>query len=224
MLITYRKLFFIFHRADTEPKCDPVTTVPDFDLFQYTRARWFVHQLAPTRYVPIEKNYCAYAEYSIREDATFPWGYTVDVNNYVEDKEGNSYGGELCAYEADPTDKAKLGVAPCFLPKWLSGPYWVLAYDEKEGYALISGGQPTVATKDGCRASDVGLESGLWVFLRTRKRNNLKIEKVRRIAKDMGLDVNILNDVDQTNCEEDHMEKDSHENIDKEGTSLIETL
>jgi len=191
--------------STAETECAPVKTVPDFNLSEYIQARWYVHQLAPTKYVPIEKNFCAHADYSLRESPTIPWGYTVKVMNYVEDKEGNPYGGELCAYEADSKDKAKLGVAPCWLPTFSSGPYWVLAYDEKEGYALISGGQPTVSTENGCRASDEGFETGLWIFLRTRKRNDSKIEKVREIAKGMGLDVSVLNDVDQTNCDEKRM-------------------
>lgn len=195
--------------GDSDSRCEPVPTAPDFNLSEYVQNRWYVHQQAPTKYVPIEKNYCSYAEYDIRESPTYPWGYTVKVNNYAEDKDGNSFGGELCAYEADKKDKAKLGVAPCWLPKSVAGPYWVLAYDEEEGYAFVSGGQPNIWTGHGCKTGDGVLESGLWIFLRTRKRNHAKVKKVREIAKAMGFDLSVLNDVDQTNCAENHANTDT---------------
>ena len=96
------------------------------------------------------------------DEKTF-WGYTVDVMNYAEDEEGKSYGGDLCAINDKSGDPAKLNVAPCFLPTSFAGPYWVLAYDESEGYALIVGGQPTQVTSDGlCIPSEGVNESGLW--------------------------------------------------------------
>lgn len=197
--------FFLYQNvnADSSDECTPLTTVTDFDLKEFVKARWYVHQQAPTKYVPIERNFCSTADYTIIDGKpTFPWGYTVKVNNHAEDKDGTSYGGELCAYQ---DDGAKLGVAPCALPKPLSGPYWIVAYDPSdEGYALISGGQPSIKSKDTglCRTGDGVLESGLWIFLRTRERNDDTIAKVRDIAMNMGLDLSVLNNVDQTNCKE----------------------
>jgi len=195
---------FLFHSASGDSECGPITTVPDFDLKEFVQARWYVHQQAPTKYVPVERNFCSYAEYNIIDGKpTFPWGYTVKVHNYAEDVTGKSYGGELCAYQEN---KSKLAVAPCKLPKAVSGPYWVLAYeedDEKDGYALISGGQPTIRTEQGCRLKQGIIESGLWVFLRSRERNEETIAKVRKLAKEtFGFDVSVLNDVDQTHCKE----------------------
>lgn len=196
---------FLFHSATADTECAPITTVPNFDLNEFVRARWYVHQQAPTKYVPVERNFCSYAEYDIIDGRpTFPWGYTVKVHNYAQDATGKSYGGELCAYQESANNTpAKLGVAPCNLPKAISGPYWVLAYDETDGYALISGGQPTIFTGEGCRLKQGLIESGLWVFLRSRDRKEETVAKVRKLAQEQfGFDVSVLNDVDQTHCEE----------------------
>lgn len=197
-------LFLTYHDAIADQECAPIITVPDFDLVEFSKARWYVHQQAPTKYVPIERNYCSFAEYNIIDGKpTFPWGYTVKVNNYAEDKDGQNYGGELCAYQPDPvtvSEKSKLAVAPCKIPKIVAGPYWVVAYNEEEGYALVSGGQPTIKTDKGCKTGEGVLESGLWIFLRTRERSEETIQKVRDIAEGMEFDLSVLNDVSQTNC------------------------
>lgn len=186
-------------RKDDTP-CPAVTTPPDFNLNLYTSKRWYVHQLAPTQYVPVERNYCAYADYSILEKKTFPWSYELSVSNYAENKEREQFGGPLCGFVDDPDNQAKLKVAPCFLPKSVAGPYWVLAHDETKGYALISGGQPSIRTDSGCITGDGVNDSGLWIFLRTRERNDSLIEEVREVARKFEIDLSVLNDVDQTNC------------------------
>ena len=85
---------------------------------------------------------------------------TVDVFNQARDSdtsnnEFNLQQGNLCAYQTDlvpdessTVNDAKLAVAPCFLPKAFSGPYWIVAYDEVRGYALILGGQPDLQSYD----------------------------------------------------------------------------
>eukprot|EP00568_Trieres_chinensis_P005971 CAMPEP_0183298876 /NCGR_PEP_ID=MMETSP0160_2-20130417/5756_1 /TAXON_ID=2839 ORGANISM="Odontella Sinensis, Strain Grunow 1884" /NCGR_SAMPLE_ID=MMETSP0160_2 /ASSEMBLY_ACC=CAM_ASM_000250 /LENGTH=224 /DNA_ID=CAMNT_0025460997 /DNA_START=67 /DNA_END=741 /DNA_ORIENTATION=- len=183
-----------------DESCPPVTTAPDFDLELYTSKRWFVHQQAPTQYVPVERNFCVYADYDVLEKKTFPWGYEVSVFNHAENKEGEEFGGPLCAFADDSNNLAKLKVAPCFLPKYLAGPYWVLAYDEKKGYALVSGGQPTIRREGGCTTGEGINDSGLWIFLRTQERNEALIKEARAVAKKFDIDLSVLNDVDHTNC------------------------
>ena len=181
-------------------ECTPVQTAKDFDLKSYVNGRWYVHEQAVTQYLPEERFYCVHADYDIKDTKTF-WGYEVTVVNYAEDEDGNYYGGELCAVSDESGDPAKLNVAPCFLPKRFAGDYWILAYDESEGYALIVGGQPTTPTKNGLCVPGEGVnESGLWIFLRSKVRDEALITKVRDIAKSQGIDVDILIEVDQTNC------------------------
>lgn len=133
-----------------------------------------------------------------------PWRYTIGVNNIAKDGiDGNESGGELCAFQKDPTDPAKLAVAPCWLgPKsWFAGDYWIIAYDKAEGYALVSGGQPTISTTEGyCRTGTGINDSGLWIFTREQERNEGVVEKVREIAANEGFDVSVLMDVEQVGC------------------------
>merc|ERR1719379_485015 len=96
-----------------------------------------------------------------------------------------------------------LAVAPFFLPYALSGDYWILAYDEAQGYALISGGAPTKSFEGGCRTGTGTNGSGLWIFTRQRNREETLVQKVRGIAAEKGFDLSVLNDVDQTECNED---------------------
>lgn len=186
--------------AQDNSTCKTVTTVENFDIDQYASAPWYSHQQAVNSYSPIDQNYCTTAQYTILDDATF-WGYTVGVENTAAYETGAEVGGNLCAYQTDDA-ASKLAVAPCFLPKFFAGPYWVVAYDEEEGYALISGGQPTVPTENGLCKTGTGInDSGLWIFSRSQERNETLIDAVRSIAVDAGFDVSVLNDVDHTDCD-----------------------
>jgi len=83
-------------------------------------------------YLPAKENYCVTADYTIKDEKSF-LGWTVGVHNHAEEKDGTVHDTDtLCAAPADKNDPAKLQVAPCFLPTFAAGPYWVLAYDETE--------------------------------------------------------------------------------------------
>jgi len=198
-------------QAQEEPaECAIVEAVTDFDLEAYASAPWFVHQLAVNSYSPIENNFCVTAEYTIKEQPSRK-GYTVTVDNTAQNALGKTSGGKLCAYQTEAEDIGKLAVAPCWLPKFAAGDYWVIAYEESDeeagtdGYALISGGQPTIPAPEGlegCRTGDGRNQSGLWIFSRNPERSEELIATVRAIAVEKGFDVSVLNDVDQTNCDE----------------------
>ena len=179
--------------------CKEVSTVANFNITKYASKPWYAHQQAATRYSPATQNFCTRAKYEIRKSSTL-WGYTVNVNNYAEDSEGNEYGGPLCAYQTKVAS-SKLAVAPCFLPKIAAGPYWVVAYSEREGYALVSGGQPTIRGTNGCKTGTGTNNSGLWIFLRTKESNPVLIKKVRGIARDAGFDISVLKKVVQAGCD-----------------------
>lgn len=179
--------------------CKEVKTVENFDIKAYASAKWFVHQQAETLYLPKGRNFCVTAEYSILEAPTI-WGYTVGVRNSDRDEQGDEREGDLCAYSEAETP-SKLAVAPCFLPKIAAGPYWVVAYDEAEGYALVSGGQPKILGENGgCKTGRGVNNSGLWIFSRSRQRDEALINKVRALAVNAGFDTSVLKDVDQRNC------------------------
>jgi lipocalin len=180
--------------------CKTVEPVENFDLNAYISNPWYVHQQAVTAYSPEGQNYCVRAQYSRKTNFNF-WGYKVDVDNYAQDINGNVFGGGLCARQTRDGD-SKLVVAPCWLPSFFAGPYWVVAYDEAEGYALISGGQPTEGPNEqGLCTTGSGINNaGLWIFSRSSERDDALITKVRGIAEDAGFDLSVLGDVDQTGC------------------------
>merc|ERR1712146_770808 len=111
----------------------------------------------------------------------------------------------ICAVkDSDYNDDARLRVGLCALPRIngvTTGPYWIVAYDEVKGYALVSGGQPTIPTSNGlCKTGSGVNNSGLWIFTREQQRNDDLVNEVRAIAKSKGFDLSVLKDVDQSNC------------------------
>jgi hypothetical protein len=178
--------------------CKKVKTAKKFDVSQYISAPWYAHQQAENPYAPLNRNHCVNTKGSLLDTPSF-WGATLTVDaSAKEDASGQSFENELCAYQNE-WRASKLTMAPCFLPKSVGMAFWVVAYNEEEGYALVSAGQPTVQGDDGCRTGDVG-DSGLWIFSRSPERDNDLIEKVRSVAQEAGFDVSVLNDVSQEGC------------------------
>ena len=185
--------------------CPEVAVPKDFDLDQYISLPWHVQEQAVVAYQPEENFFCVRARYRKVGGwfgRTF-WGYSVLVDNEAQDKDGKqSGGGGLCAYQTNKKEEpGKLAVAPCFLPRIFVGPYWVIAFEEGEfGYALVSGGQPTIKTENGCRTGDGINNSGLWIFTRQEQRNDTVVDAVRQIAVAQGFDVSVLLNVSQAGC------------------------
>jgi len=182
-------------------QCPRVHTQPGFNLTAYM-GTWYAQQQMPTAYLPESANNCVSATYRLLTRPTFPWRYTVGIRNLAVEDDGRvrDSGDLLAAYQRCPLDAAKLAVAPKFLPRFLAGDYWVLAFNEAKGYALVSGGQPTIKTPDGCKTGGGVNQAGLWIFTRQQHRNEAIVLEVRAIAKEQGFDLSVLNNVDQTNC------------------------
>jgi len=185
--------------------CPPAnfSTVDGFNLTSFVSTRWYIQQQMATSYLPKTENRCVFAEYSLPEKKPF-WGYEIRVRNYAEDVASpytvHDSGPDLLCAKIEDSSAGKLKVAPCFLPPLLAGPYWVLDYNEEEGYALISGGAPTISAPGGCRTGTGVNDSGLWIFTREQMRNAALVSKVRDIAAAKGFDLSVLNDVIQTGC------------------------
>lgn len=212
--------------AATEATCLPVTTVDNFNITAYAQAPWYVQQQAENAYTPLDQNRCVTAQYAQREtsrpawydlpvwliDPGNWWGYTIDVFNYADvtsDDGGDfsSMGGNLCAAQ-DADTPSQLSVAPCWLPPLFAGPYWIVAYQEDptDGYALVSGGQPTQVVDgesdcgpDGtnacCKTGDGINRSGLWILTRQKNPSATLVETVRGLAKQAGFATSVLFDV-----------------------------
>lgn len=149
----------------------------------------------------LSRTHSVYAEYTIKSPNN------VAVHNYANEGGVNNIirEADLCATVRDPeNDPGRLAVGPCFLEfanRLLYGPYFIVAYDEAEGYALISGGSPTIPTKDGLCTTQRGFNNaGLWIFSRSNVRDEALIQKLRGIAVEKGFDVDVLEDVQHEGC------------------------
>jgi lipocalin len=188
--------------------CPPqgFSSVQDFDLNTYISKRWYIQQQMETAYLPKTHNWCVFAEYTRRAKKSL-LGYDVDVHNHAEEQDGTVHdsnkdirGGGIMAKIVDEK-RGRLEVAPWFIPTFLSGPYWVIDYNEAEGYTLVSGGPPTLAGNgDACRTGSGTNNAGLWIFTRAQKRDEKLVTKVREIASKKGFDLSVLNDIDHSNC------------------------
>uniref|UniRef100_A0A7S2QN00 Lipocalin/cytosolic fatty-acid binding domain-containing protein n=1 Tax=Zooxanthella nutricula TaxID=1333877 RepID=A0A7S2QN00_9DINO len=191
--------------AAAASECPPAnfSTATGFDLDAFISGRWYVQQQMEVLYLPRSQNACVYADYARRSPGFL--GYEVAVHNHAEDAlppyAAHDSGSTLCAKVVDAAS-GKLAVAPCFLPPSLfAGPYWVLAFSQEEGYALISGGAPTKPSSHGGCSTGRGVNNaGLWIFTRGASRDQALVDKVRGIAAAKGFDLSVLNDVDQSRC------------------------
>jgi lipocalin len=171
-----------------------------FDLKWYTSAKWYAQAQMVISYLPEEYLHCVTAEYTLLDEPTF-LGYNVKVANHAENKDGKALGPltEICAKVVDE-NAGKLEVSPCFLPTFLAGPYWIEAFDQEAGWALVSGGPPKNQGTNGCKTGTGTNNSGLWIFTRKQERDDALVQKIKGVAEAKGFDVSVLRDTDQTNC------------------------
>jgi len=171
-----------------------------FDLKWYTSAKWYAQAQMAISYLPEDYFRCVSAEYTLLDKPTL-FGYNLKVSNHAEDKDGKALGPltEICAKIVDE-NAGKAEVSPCFLPKALAGPYWIEAFDQEAGWALVSGGPPTIEGTNGCMTGTGTNNSGLWIFTRKQERDDALVQKIKGIAAAKGFDVSVLKDTDQTNC------------------------
>lgn len=176
------------------------------------KSTWYIQQQQVTEYLSAADNYCTLATYVANSKKTVPFfgGTVVEVYNYaneqsVNGKNENSEGMVLCARVPDNSQPAKLLVAPCFLPNVLAGDYWVVAAGPSQDnyeWAIVSGGQPTVAGADGgCTTKTTGTNgAGFWLFTRTQVASTATIAEMRSTAQKAGFSLDKLNPVEQSGC------------------------
>jgi hypothetical protein len=203
--------------AFSQPPCKIVQSLEDnqFDLDMFISKKWYSHQQIPSAFNPVEIFYCVTAEYSLLDPSnpidTQPLanGYSVKVLNTAKDVDGNVFTsddpllatggpapGPLCAGSFTDGKVSEITVNFCPLPAaGISSNYWVVAYDEDDGMALIAGGQTNIPTENGlCKYASPF--AGVWIFSRSPERNEAMIQKYRNIAmNDNGIDLSSLADV-----------------------------
>jgi len=210
-VIVMSALSFV-HSAPLETiACATVDVQQNFNLTNFVEGgKWYIHQQMAIIYMPARENYCVTASYA------FTSNNTVHVSNYANDGKvnGGVYSsdsmlkaiGGICGSVDDPNEPAKLSVGPCDIPAWLPesrGPYWVIAAGpnpQNYDWALVSGGQPTKQTQNGCQTGRLVNYSGLWILTRSSKRDEAVVQAVRKIAHDAGFDLSVLADVQQEGC------------------------
>lgn len=200
--------------------CPTVDTMQGVNLTEWTRATWYVQEQQVTQYLPTESNYCVAATYGFDGAKIQAAGFQIDpfyrgpvisVYNYANDntvngEPTNADGMILCARVPDSDDPSKLAVAPCFLPTFLAGPYWILkAKADAAGryeWAIVVGGQPTEKMSDGlCTTKTSGTNNaGLWLFSRTRTVSPATKAEMYATLKEAGISRQRLNPVAQIGC------------------------
>mmetsp|Transcript_9801 Transcript_9801/g.13853 ORF Transcript_9801/g.13853 Transcript_9801/m.13853 type:complete len:276 (-) Transcript_9801:255-1082(-) len=199
---------------EEEEQCKVVTTAENFSVESYIDGRWYIQAQQEIQYLPIEQNNCVYAEYSKRRKTWWSWlspKYELDVRNFSQREDGtpvnsgDSFFSKLCAYTPNKSVPSKLAVAPCFVPTGLAGPYWVVEYNAEEGWAIISGGQPTIpGDNGGCKLGTGTNNSGLWLFTREVNPSPDLVTKMKELAEEKGFDISVLNKVDHNDCDYDN--------------------
>jgi apolipoprotein D and lipocalin family protein len=188
-------------------------------LDEWVRATWYIQEQQITGYQPRESLFCVTATYNF-ENAQVPrlfpfvgpyWDGTVaTVYNYanVDRVNGalqNSDNMTLCARVQDPHATNKLSVAPCFLPNYAAGPYWILSVGENETghyeWAIVIGGEPTEPYADGCTTSQSGInDAGLWLFSRVPIASEETKQTMRQELASKGITSQKLIKVQQDDC------------------------
>ena len=188
--------------------CPPVATQGDFNLDEWVRASWYIQEQQVTGYQSPEDLFCVVATYEIegREVPGFD-GTVVSVYNYQNRGAVNGPGTDpgqepLCARLVDPAEPSKIINAPCFLPNFLAGDYWVVAAGpspERYTWGIVSGGQPDVPGSDGgCSNTEEGVNgSGFWLFSRSPILSDQDLEDIRTVARMNGFTLERMRPVQQ---------------------------
>jgi len=193
-----------------QARCPDIKASADVNLTEYLRATWYIQQQQVNGYQNASDLFCTLATY-VSGEKTVPFfsGTVAGVHNYenVGSVNGPAEGVDmvLCARENDKSRPGALLVAPCFLPNFAAGPYWILdvGSDSKGEYtwSIVSGGAPTVQFDDGCTTKEAGVNgSGLWIFTRVPTGAGLWVEQARNRLQQLGYTLQRLKEVKQAGC------------------------
>lgn len=210
---TITSLSIIANSTSSNSSCPLISPMNNFNTTEYIRASWYIQQQQVTTYQPNNTLYCVMQTLN-SSGRTVPFfnGPVLDVYNYgnfdrVNGEQQNTMNFTLCARQFNQSVPSELLNAPCLLPNYFAGPYWVLAAGpttSNYSWAIISGGPPTVRYPDGnCSTSEDGINgSGLWLFTRERFGDNVEfyVHQMRNFLLNMGYTVSRLLNVSQTGC------------------------
>eukprot|EP00933_Yihiella_yeosuensis_P050304 TRINITY_DN48079_c0_g1_i1.p1 TRINITY_DN48079_c0_g1~~TRINITY_DN48079_c0_g1_i1.p1 ORF type:complete len:250 (-),score=61.51 TRINITY_DN48079_c0_g1_i1:271-1020(-) len=206
--------------------CKQLEVQQNFNVSEFIRATWYVQYQQKNGYQQPDSLNCVAATYNETYHGKKKWvpffkGEVITVFNDCRLKDGTvcndftnpdfkpSFAIPLCARITNPAEPAKLYVAPCLLPNFLSGDYWVAAAGptpDNYQYAVIVAGQPTVELSDGCTTPDSCTNPsqwncGLWVFTRDPNPDFKYIAALKDIVNEKGLSTQKLIRVDHEKCD-----------------------
>jgi lipocalin len=188
-------------------RCATLSTVDNFDLQEYIRYPWFVHEQNVNNYQPIEELFCVVAQYKESETEN----NTLDVYNSasigsVTGEPANENVQILKAIVPDLATSSKLKVGPGFIPGFLRnllfGPYWIVSIGDNYEWAIISGGQPNDEMPGNlCSVEPRFDRGGLWFFTRVPTRNQTLIDLMVARVISLGIYPTDLQSVEQNGCD-----------------------
>jgi lipocalin len=189
--------------------CPDLKVENSVNLTEYVSKSWYVQQQQVNGYQSKNDLYCVVATYNnSKTHVPFFNNTVIDVYNYansggINHNNSNSHNTKLCARLLNSSSPAKLGVAPCFLPNILAGPYWIVALDVNYTWAVITGGQPTVQVSNTtCTTKTSGFNgSGLWIFSRKQIIDPDTLDHIHVVMNNHGIDTSLLLNVTQKGCE-----------------------
>ena len=184
--------------------CSSIDAISSLDIDEFISKPWYsVKQRNAVEVAGADDSTCVEAQYSLDVGLRCSlFGWQVRVNNFAVDGNGDNVGVTLCA---KIVSEAKLFVAPCFLPSFISfffggSNYWIIDYNETIGYVVVSGGQPSINTGNGCINED---SDGFWILARNGTNSTEAIDAAEAAALEAGFNLDTLTDyetVNQTDC------------------------
>ena len=205
------KFLLLLNISFINATCPVINSVPNFNLTEYIKDKWYIQKQQETFYLPLNSNYCVTAEYKISNTIKIPFYSGTVLSVYNHANLNNVSGGQLnrnnytlCARIPNSSNPSKLLVGQCFLPNFLSGDYWVVDVGPKSynyQWAVVIGGQPTQEYKDGCTTKINSINgAGLWIFSRNQTISNELMKNILDNISKLGISVSQLNNVLQKNC------------------------
>lgn len=231
-----------------EGACQPLSVQSDFNVTEWLRASWYVQKQQKNGYQKPSSLNCVVATYNETYRGTQPYvpgfrgqAFTVYndcreggkdgpvCNNFTSPDFKPSFAIPLCGRVTNKAEPAKLSVAPCLLPNFLAGNYWVAAAGPRPDdyqYAIVLAGQPTVERSDGCTTPDTcsnpaQFSCGLWFFTRQPIPEPSVMDTLSKTAREKGISTELLVTVDHADCRYDGYEIKANDRVSKEKQQIM---
>jgi len=194
-----------------------------FNITEYVRKTWYFQSAQENEFQLADRLFCTTATYNetlrgetvpLSQDPNSQPPDLLAFNNCLMNNDPStpcanhgadftpSFDSPLCVRKSDIP--AALRVAPCPLPSYLGGDYYVVAVGPRSDnykWALISAGQPTEQLdENGCSSP-----TGLWIATRKPVPKKRHLRRARRAARLNGISLSKMLPIDHSNCDYDNV-------------------